>query len=182
MGIRKANRNRIISNKQIKTIFDNYLDVNISNKSKSKRYSSLRYLYFFMCRKYSSDFTYTSSSAVVNLDHSSVGRGLEIASEMIETDPSIRKTYIAITHFIELYTKKKGVSDENDLNLIMIIEKLQEDILRLEIELEKKQEGFVSYDCHKLVSEISEMTYDQMEEYYHSRWKNYKLMNLKKTT
>lgn len=83
--------------KQIKEIFDNHFDIDISSKCREREYADARFMYVYACYKYSTDYlTHQRIASSINRHHATVIHALSMFNRLIENDSYFLEKYLQI--------------------------------------------------------------------------------------
>lgn len=166
-----------ITNRDIKDIFDNYLQFDIAKKTREYPIPHYRFVFFKLCKEYSYDFTTTSAAKIMNLSHSNLVTGINRVNELMKQDKRLSDFYGTIKTMIELHMENRDLNDVDCAKLISENKKL---ITENYILMDKYKANLELTKTHKLITEISELTTEQLDEFYDNRWLPYRLMNIRK--
>jgi len=125
------------------------------------------------------NFSHERCGAIVKIDHSTSVYGVPKYYELMEQHKSMKTLYNRLKSIVSNYRVSNSDGSNPMIELVNENLDLKTQIGALKIEHEFELENQRERMSHKLFTEMAEMDFQQLEDFYNNRWKIYKAMNLK---
>ena len=82
--------------KLVKSIVNDYFDLNITKKSRKRHYVDARRFYYHLSREFVQNATLEKIGGLVNKDHASVNFGIKTLNSFLEFDKHTQNNYLTL--------------------------------------------------------------------------------------